>query len=248
MKKISALLPVALLTLTVFAMPATADEGTPNSDGPVADPGIAALHGAFDAFRAARAAESACRGAAMTDDCKTARSQARSIFQTVRADAVVAHQQFNEKLQTWKDAKTPEAKAAIIADLKGQADEALTVIAAHQADITAMRAALEAQLAQLDPKLRDSVLRQADAVEQALRSTNSAELIARLRDVAAKFAAGAKTPGTTTPALKGGTLPMLPPGFVIPSNLPIPSNLLPLLKNLPTNFDRGARPSATPAH
>ena len=248
MKKTSALLPAALLTLTVFAMPAAADDGSTNADQPVADPGIAALHGAFDAFRAARAADSACRGATASDECKTARSEARSVFQTVRADAVVAHQQFTEKLQTWKNAKTPEEKAAIVADLKGQADEALAVIAAHQTDITALRAALEAQLAQLDPKLRDSVLRQADAVEQALRSKNSDELMARLRDVATKFAAGAKTAGTTTPLLKAGTLPSFPPGFVIPSNLPIPSNLLPLLKSLPTQFDRGARPSATPAH
>jgi len=240
------LLPAALLALTVFAMPAAADDGTTDPDQPVADPGVAALHGALDAFRAARSAENACRGAATTDECKSERSGSRSLFQTVRADAVVAHQQFKETLQTWKDAKTPEARAAVIADLKGQADEALTVIAGHQADITEMRAELETRLADVDAKLRDSIRHQADAIEQELRSKNSDELMARLRDVAAKSAAGAKAPGST-PSIKGGTLPTLR-GSGASGKLPVPGTVLPQLQNESTNSDHGGRPSATPTH
>jgi hypothetical protein len=180
MTKKFALLPVALLSLAVFALPAAADDGTANQDQSVTDPGVTALHGAVDTLRSARSAEDACRGAALTDDCKGARSEARSLFQTVRADAIAAHKQFSEKVQALKDAKTPEEKAAVIAELKSQVAEAKAVMEQHQTDHAAMRKALNEQIAKLDPKLRDAARRQAESGEQDIRSKNGEELVARV--------------------------------------------------------------------
>jgi hypothetical protein len=232
MKKISALLPAALLAVGMFATPAAADDTDPRQL--VADPGVTALRGAFAAFREARAAEDACRGAGATDQCKNARSAARAAFQTVRADAVVAHQQFVEKVRTWTDAKTPDEKAVIAADLAAEVEAAKSVIDAHRDDITALRGKLDEQLASLDPKLRDQVRRDALAIEAAIHDKNTAELTARLHEAAARYAPllaelrGGATSGKPGTAPNTGTrpLPTLPPGFVIPSNLPLPPGLL----------------------
>lgn len=179
MKKI-ALLPALLLAAGMIATPASADEGTA-LDPQVVDPGIAAVRGAFASFREARAADQACRGAQATELCEDARSEARATLETVRADAAVAHQQFTEKLQSWKDAKTPEEKAALIADLKEQAEVAKTIIEEHRDDISALRGKLGEELSKLDPKLRQQARRDALTIEKALREKNTSELSARLR-------------------------------------------------------------------
>ena len=196
MKKIALLLPAVLLSLGALAAPVSADDGT-DVDQPVGDPGIAALHDAVTTFRELRATEDACRGTQATEQCKDARSEARATFQTVRADAIVAHHEFRDRLQTWKDAKTPEEKAAAVTELKAQAEEAKTVIGAHRDDVTALRGRLSDELARLDPKAREELRKDAKVLEQSAREKNTAELTVRLRDAGKRGKPGS-TPTTGT--------------------------------------------------
>jgi hypothetical protein len=233
--KFTAAAATLVLCLSAFALPAAADDGTTGDLAGVTDPGAEALHHAISAFRVARSAEAECRRAA-SDECKTARSEARAMFESVRADAVVAHKQFSERMLALREAKNPEARAAVIAELKTQADQVRTVIDAHRDEIAKMRGELEDRLNKLDPKLRDSVRKDAEAIEKAAREKNTDELAAKLREVAAKY-------GFTMPGALPGTLPVLPTGpsgknesrplpslpanFTLPSHLPIPSGALP---------------------
>ena len=183
MKKIALLLPAVLLSFGALAAPASADDVT-DANQPVGDPGIAALHDAVTAFREARATDDACRGAQATEQCKDARSEARATFQTVRADAIVAHHEFHDTLQTWKEAKTPEEKAAVVAELKAQAEEAKAVIETHREAFATLRGRLNDELARLDPKAREQLRKDATGLERSARENNTAELTARLRDAA----------------------------------------------------------------
>ena len=232
MKKIALLLPAVLLSFGAFASPGSADDGT-DANQPVGDPGIAALHNAVTAFRELRATEDACRGAEATEQCKDARSEARAVFQTVRADAIVAHHEFRDRLQTWKDAKTPEDKAAAVTELKAQAEEAKAIIEAHRDDVTALRGRLNDELARLDPKAREEHRKDAKVLEQSAREKNTAELTVRLRDAGKRG-----TPGTTPSA---GTRPLSSPKVTGAPEIRAPKGSSPTEIHPPTPTSSPAR-------